>query len=183
MSNKEKSDIVQSLEKFRTDPTEQPRGANPPPFVEGNRRRKWIKHLSISAVFLLVLSLSVTVYANYDRFVGSKKEGVANQPTQVTTPAKNTKNTLVTNKKGSPEAGEAFHVELEEKVAGDLPKKKLTAKNQTSRKPSSTRLSPPPQPKKQDKPAKYDTPIQIPEDYKKRIQNEKNAADETKKKK
>lgn len=176
MKNKGKDDIVQSLEKFRTDQSAQPQSTGNQPFVAGNdQRKRWIKNLSISVVFILIFSISVTVYANYDRMIGSNKESSANKQTQVTTPSKKT---FTNKKKGSPEAGEAFHLEFKEKIVGDAPKKKLSSKQQVP-----TRLSPPPQPKNQDKPAKNDTPIQIPADYKERLQNEDGSTMDTKKKK
>ena len=176
MDQKERDQAIQSLEKLRTDQSIKPNAASNPSFGEDDseQRKRWFKRLSITAVFILIFSVSITVYANYDQFMGSKEKKTVEQQSQ-TTPIQKPSKTI----HPETEAGEAFHLKFETKVVENQPKRKLPTKRQVP----PTRLSTPPQPKKQDKPALKDTPIQLSEDYKQRIQHRSFQSDEVKKKK
>lgn len=185
MKDKRKDFVIQLLEKFRTDDSSsKPRVEENHPFVYSQngvgRKRRWFRNLSILVVFIMIFSISVTVYANYDQIFGTAKKDTVNKQRQASTPKKVAKTEQVDNKEDSI-TGEALPMEFEEIIKEDIPKKKVATSN--PRRQSSSRLVSPPQPKKQDKPARNATPIQLPDDYKKRIQNQSGQSDEVKKKK
>lgn len=189
MENKEKEKAIQMLEALRTDRSSLPR-SNDQAFRAdvGLSRERWIKNLMLSIVFIFICSFSITVYANYDRLnepkqtAPTKPANVVSQATSASPPKEDE------GQKNSQEVGEAFQLKFEKKIVRDLPKKKKITSSQRiypSRRISTrtTKLSPPPQPKIQDKPALYDTPIQLPEDYKKRLQSTNVQPEKIKKKK
>lgn len=181
MKDKRKEFVIQLLEKFRTDDSSsKPRSEENRPFVysqnDVGRKRRWFRNISILAVFVVIFSISVTVYANYDQIFGTAKKDTVNNQPQTSTPKKITKTEPVDSI-----TGEALPMEFEEAVKEDIPKKKIVTSK--PRRQASTRLVSPPQPKNQDKPARNDTPIQLPDDYKKRIEKQSGQSDAIKKKK
>lgn len=178
MEKQQRDEVIQSLEKFRTDQPMSSKGGDNQPFIENNfeQKKRWFKRISISAVFIFIFSISITVYANYGDIIGSKEQKAAEQQSKVMVKPKQS---VKPEKKGSPEADEAFHLEFKNQVVKDTPKQKVSTKQRRT----PTRLSPPPQPKKQDKPALRDQPIQVPDQYRQRHQNSRVQPEEKEKKK
>jgi hypothetical protein len=189
MENREKEKAIRLLEKLRTNQSVKPKPTASQPFAYEHRR--WFNKLSGSIVMTLVLSASLTVFANHDQ--PSKQE--VNQTEQVQ--PKETKEKRVASETidHSP-SGEAALIEFKEKEESSPTRRSSVKRSSTKKKRmaskknirskvvsqakkkkrrTGTQLYLPPQPKVQDKPAKYDTPIQIPEDYRKRISQQARA--------
>lgn len=186
-----KKDLYQSLEGFRTDHPVDGRAEamreleKQQPFYH----KSWIKKSAVTVVFLLFVSLSLTVYA----FSGNQSKANQSKANQLASweidqeQADIKPDLKLQQKQGSSKSDEAIHLEYIEKPIAKVKKSvkkpvkkpvkqlakksvkksaKKSTKKSTKKRQQTIVLSLPPQPKKQDKPALNDQPMQMPDHLK-----------------
>lgn len=160
--DKDTQDTYRNLEGFRTDRVnhmvKQPTAAQ-------KSQTSWFKKGSMIIICIVIVgSISWAVYAFSDR------KNLDVHPPEVD------QTQQTTRQKSNDRSGEAFHLKLEQK------KTKTDPVYPPAHDPFSSKLSPPPQPKERDFPAKNDQPMEIPDHLKERIQREGKKTLEEKKK-
>lgn len=152
--DKNQQDTFRNLEKFRTDHLKPPEDATKPSTIF---QSSWVKKGSfIIGMVLIIASITWTVYAFSDRKKEERNSPQADSMQQTT------------DQKSQEPAGEALHLKSEQ----DKTKSTTLPVSPPAHDHSTSRLSPPPQPKEKDYPAKNDQPMEIPDHLKERIQQE-----------